>query len=123
MQNLRSWRAILKLLKEERKMKHDMLLLKKNMSKREGLCKQHEDILVKPEELSKLLKREVHCLSDAVNDQKQACALVINGTKVNNKELREREFMCAKREEDLASHTMNVTEHKKLFSLHEVEVE
>jgi hypothetical protein len=83
-----------KLSKEEGKMKHNMLLLEKNMSEREELCKQCKDSLVKGEELSKLLKREVCCLSDAANDQKQACALVIVSAKVNSKELREREFMC-----------------------------
>ncbi len=47
----------------------------------------------------------------------------MTGTKVKNKELREREFMCTKREEDFASRTVNVTECKKLCSLREVEVE
>ena len=39
------------------------------------------------------------------------------------KELREREVMCVKREEDLASRIVNVTERESSCSWREVEVE
>jgi uncharacterized protein (DUF3084 family) len=97
-----------KLSKVEREMK----LLEKNVSNREEVCKQREGSLIGREASCKLLKSEVCCLSNTMNDRKQACERLIDSAKVRSKELREGEVMWAKREEDLASRIVNVTERE-----------
>jgi hypothetical protein len=98
-----------KLSKVEREMK----LLEKNVSDREEVCKQRKGSLIGREASCKLLKREVCRLSNTMNDRKQACERLIDSAKVrSSKELREGEVMWAKREEDLASRIVNVTERE-----------